>query len=212
MTTALVKKLNNALDGELLPDNRTHHYRMEISSETSNKLYIVAQSNASNEWGCSCPGWVFNRGKTKDGLCKHLRAVKPLLVQIGGIVGREEFIAGGAEVEEIEEAPKEHIDPFTTAKNKKTAAKKKAVKKAETRAREALAVLKMVDQPKPAPKSRARKQASSSSEVQDAIEVLENINVEDLDLPLELQKKYLKRLAKVQAQIEMIADDLKKEA
>ena len=212
MTTALVKKIASAIGGELLPDNRSHHYRMEISSETSNKLYIVAQSNASNEWGCSCPGWAFNRGKTKDGLCKHLRSVKPLLVQIGGVVGREEFIAGGA-VEEIEEAPKK-LDPFTVAKNKKTAKKKEDVKKAETRAREALRVLKMVDQPtsKPARSRTATATLASSSQVQDAVETLENINVEDLELPFELQKKYLKRLAKIQAQIEMLADDLKKEA
>ena len=63
---------------DLQPDNASHTNRMEIRSESSDRLYIVAQAKDSGEWQCSCPGWIFKRaGKERN--CKHLRAIIPAL-------------------------------------------------------------------------------------------------------------------------------------
>jgi hypothetical protein len=40
--------------------------RIEIKSETSNRVYVVAQHAQKRYWGCSCPGWRRHRR------CKHL--------------------------------------------------------------------------------------------------------------------------------------------
>lgn len=40
--------------------------RIEIKSETSNRIYVVAQHAEKRYWGCSCPGWRRHRR------CKHL--------------------------------------------------------------------------------------------------------------------------------------------
>src|SRR4051812_647157 len=40
--------------------------RMEIKSETSDRVYVVSQHAAKRSWGCSCPGWRRHRR------CKHL--------------------------------------------------------------------------------------------------------------------------------------------
>lgn len=63
----------NRIGATLLEDNAQWTNRLQIRSETSSRLYTVAQRKASGEWGCSCPGWVRNRN------CKHLKAVAPLL-------------------------------------------------------------------------------------------------------------------------------------
>ena len=47
--------------------------RIEIKSETSNRLYVVAQNKKTNNWGCSCPGWIIHRK------CKHLFALKNII-------------------------------------------------------------------------------------------------------------------------------------
>ena len=43
---------------EILADNKTHTNRFEIASESSDKIYIVAQAKSSGQWQCSCPGWI----------------------------------------------------------------------------------------------------------------------------------------------------------
>src|SRR5437588_13120699 len=40
--------------------------RVEIRSETSDRLYVVSQHAARRYWGCSCPAWRTRRR------CKHL--------------------------------------------------------------------------------------------------------------------------------------------
>ena len=61
-----------------LEDNSSHTNRFEIRSESSNRVYIVAQSKSAGEWQCSCPGWCIKRpGKERN--CKHLKALKPVL-------------------------------------------------------------------------------------------------------------------------------------
>lgn len=61
-----------------LSDNNTHENRMEVKSESSNRIYIVSRSKANGEWQCSCPGWCVKKpGKERS--CKHLKAMLPAL-------------------------------------------------------------------------------------------------------------------------------------
>src|SRR5262249_4085132 len=52
-------------DGGTVADNQWVN-RTEIKSETSNRVYVVAQHAEKRFWGCSCPGWRRHRR------CKHL--------------------------------------------------------------------------------------------------------------------------------------------
>jgi len=55
-----------------------------IPSESSNRMYVVAQRKTSRGWGCSCRGWIGHRH------CKHLDAMslpageRPYEVQLKG--------------------------------------------------------------------------------------------------------------------------------
>lgn len=53
----------------ILPDNKQWTNRFEIHSESSNRVYVIAQHIQGRYWGCSCPGWI--RYKR----CKHLDAL-----------------------------------------------------------------------------------------------------------------------------------------
>jgi uncharacterized Zn finger protein len=66
----------NKADAELLPDNGQWTNRIQVKSESSTRLYIVAQRLSDGSWGCSCPGWKSHRN------CKHLSAMTPLLVEV----------------------------------------------------------------------------------------------------------------------------------
>jgi hypothetical protein len=52
-----------------LPDNAAYTNRFHVKSQSSNSLYVVAQSKSGRWWSCSCPGWI--RWKK----CKHLAAM-----------------------------------------------------------------------------------------------------------------------------------------
>jgi hypothetical protein len=52
-----------------LPDNDQWQFRFEIRSESSNRIYTVAQHKIKKYWGCSCPGWKIHRN------CKHLSSL-----------------------------------------------------------------------------------------------------------------------------------------
>lgn len=52
-----------------LPDNAVWENRFEVRSETSDRIYIIAQNKAKRHWGCSCPAYRTRRH------CKHLRSL-----------------------------------------------------------------------------------------------------------------------------------------
>jgi hypothetical protein len=62
----------------VLPDNEQWTNRVEIKSETSSRLYTVAQNKKTGQWGCSCPGWKRHRH------CKHLGVFVPTVQRIAG--------------------------------------------------------------------------------------------------------------------------------
>jgi len=78
MSKALVKKLASDMGLKVLPDLPQWEFRLEIKSESSDRLYVVARSTETGEWGCSCPGWAFKRGN-KPRSCKHLKNMMPAL-------------------------------------------------------------------------------------------------------------------------------------
>lgn len=49
-----------------LPDNAQWQHRFEVRSQSSGRIYVVAQNKAKRHWACSCPGWKRHR------TCKHL--------------------------------------------------------------------------------------------------------------------------------------------
>jgi len=49
-----------------LPDNAQYTNRFHVKSQSSNSLYVIAQSKSGRWWSCSCPGWIRHRK------CKHL--------------------------------------------------------------------------------------------------------------------------------------------
>ena len=60
----------------ILPDNDRYTHRVEIRSESSNRLYVIAKNKKTSVWSCSCPGWIIHRK------CKHLKAASEVLSQI----------------------------------------------------------------------------------------------------------------------------------
>jgi len=52
-----------------LPDNTQWTNRFNIQSETSDRVYVVAQNIKRRHWGCSCPAYRTRRH------CKHLDAL-----------------------------------------------------------------------------------------------------------------------------------------
>lgn len=82
MSKSLVKQSVKSVEALLkemgvvrLSDTDTHRHRMDIRSESSDKIYRVSQrtSNGSMQWECSCLGWITRRK------CKHLTAMMPVL-------------------------------------------------------------------------------------------------------------------------------------
>jgi len=67
MASALVVSVP---ENDVLPDNNQWTNRFEIRSQSSNRVYIVAQNIAKRHWACSCPGWKRYRH------CKHLDSMR----------------------------------------------------------------------------------------------------------------------------------------
>ena len=53
----------------MLPDNNQWINRFEIKSESSNRIYVIAQHKTNKHFGCSCPAWRTRRK------CKHLTSI-----------------------------------------------------------------------------------------------------------------------------------------
>jgi hypothetical protein len=53
-------------DSQKLPDNSHFTNRFKIKSQTSSRLYTIAQSITGRWWACSCRGWIAHKH------CKHL--------------------------------------------------------------------------------------------------------------------------------------------
>lgn len=53
----------------VLPPNEQWENRFYVKSETSDRLYTVAQNIKKRHWACDCPGWKRFRK------CKHLEAM-----------------------------------------------------------------------------------------------------------------------------------------
>ena len=60
----------------VLEDNKLWKNRFEIHSESSDRVYTIAQNRSKGHMGCSCMGWRRYRN------CKHLSAL--------GLPGHEE--------------------------------------------------------------------------------------------------------------------------
>lgn len=72
-STALALTVARQTGNVALPDNDQWTDRLQIRSETSSRLYVVARNKRTGSYGCSCPGWKSHR------TCKHLTAMVPLL-------------------------------------------------------------------------------------------------------------------------------------
>jgi len=72
----------------LLPDNDQWTNRFHIRSESSDRVYTVAQNKSGGWWGCNCMGWIRHKN------CKHLRELglpgnhQPAQAQISGTTTR----------------------------------------------------------------------------------------------------------------------------
>lgn len=73
MTNNALVAVAQKLGGRALPDNSQWENRVEIKSETSNKLYVVSTHKTNGTVGCSCPGWLRYKH------CKHVRVFAPAL-------------------------------------------------------------------------------------------------------------------------------------
>jgi len=70
---------------KILGDTATHKARMEIKSESSNRLYLVSFRPSLQQWECSCPAWCMKKAGKPRG-CKHLKNMLPALEQIQTIL------------------------------------------------------------------------------------------------------------------------------
>lgn len=66
----------------VLPDNSQYKNRFEIKSESSNRLYTIAQRVSDGVVTCSCPGWIRARNGHDNRTCKHVKILAPLLEHV----------------------------------------------------------------------------------------------------------------------------------
>lgn len=75
MNETMAVALRN-IGADPLPDNAAWKNRMNIRSESSARLYVIAQRKTDGVWACSCFGWKRYRH------CKHLTTMVPTLDRI----------------------------------------------------------------------------------------------------------------------------------
>jgi len=66
MTNKIVLRVHIGADRRL-EDNAQWENRFQIKSESSDRLYTIAQNKRDRFWGCNCPGWIRHKS------CKHLQ-------------------------------------------------------------------------------------------------------------------------------------------
>jgi hypothetical protein len=66
MNNQIVLRISSEIS---LPDNDQWQHRFNIQSESSDRLYTIAQNKKRRHWGCSCPAYRIHRH------CKHLQAI-----------------------------------------------------------------------------------------------------------------------------------------
>ena len=115
------------LEVRLLPDSNTHRLRMEIDSESSNRVYVVSQrqfKDGGTQFECSCPGWIHHRK------CKHLTAMTPALEQAAAFLDKGSTLRNlSAGAPKKIAAPSKKIDPFPVKKSASKAKSPAAQKK-----------------------------------------------------------------------------------
>ena len=82
MSKQAIEKVLYELSDTVMEDNNTHQHRFAICSQSSDRMYTVAQQKTSGEWQCSCPDWIFRHKSKENYLCKHLKAIHPALKKI----------------------------------------------------------------------------------------------------------------------------------
>jgi hypothetical protein len=70
----LITQVAKLLRATVLPDNAAWKNRVQIKSETSSNLYIIAQRKSDGVLACSCRGWIRHRH------CKHVDTFKRVLL------------------------------------------------------------------------------------------------------------------------------------
>ena len=68
-TSNLPVKVVKIKKNRILSDNKQWKNRFEIHSETSDRVYVIAENIAKGLMGCSCMAWKRYRR------CKHLEAL-----------------------------------------------------------------------------------------------------------------------------------------
>lgn len=77
--TLVVERLNRGGGGVRIADNSPGWTNsIHIRSESSDRLYKVAQRTTDGSWACSCLGWITS-AKRGQRTCKHLQAMLPAL-------------------------------------------------------------------------------------------------------------------------------------
>lgn len=72
-----IVSIASQIGSSLEPNNAAWTNRFRIESESSNRVYVVAQRRTDGTWGCGCPGWRHYRH------CKHVDDLLARLRRIG---------------------------------------------------------------------------------------------------------------------------------
>jgi hypothetical protein len=82
----MLPALLNRSDIIALPDTKTHRFRFDIPSESSNNIYRISQRITNGithgQYECNCESWLYRRGGNAQHLCKHLQIFKPALDEL----------------------------------------------------------------------------------------------------------------------------------